>query len=85
MPAAAQVQAATLEKLISGWHKWTPEEFVASWSDDCTQTTLPISIGVPTRTRAELEKFFSHLMSNLTNFHVREHQVCVLKHGKFLT
>lgn len=72
MHASAEVQAATLEKFIDGWSKWTPDDFLASWSENCTQTALPFGSGSPTHSRAELEHLFPKLMSTLTNFQVNE-------------
>jgi hypothetical protein len=71
MPAPAEVQAATLKKFIQGWSKWTPEDFLATWSDDLTFTTLPFSYGKPTRERAQLEPRYLMLMSTLTNYKVK--------------
>lgn len=85
MPAPAEVQAATLEKFIKGWSGWTADGFLASWSNDCTQTTLPFSSAVPVRTRAHTEKLFPVLMSVLTNFQVSGHQGSVLKYRQILT
>lgn len=70
MPAAAEVQAVTLDKFIKAWSKWTPD-FLDIWSDDLTFTTLPFSYGKPTRARAQLESRYLLLMSTLTNFQVQ--------------
>ncbi|KAI0013979.1 hypothetical protein F4779DRAFT_639150 [Xylariaceae sp. FL0662B] len=75
MPAPAEVQAATLERFIEGWSGWTPEGFLASWTSDCTTKTLPFSAGVETRTREESERIFPLMMSCLTNFQLRVHNV----------
>ena len=72
MPTAAEIQAAALERFIEGWSGWTPDGFLASWSDGCTQTTLPFSSGMKIRTRKDVEVLFPKLMSMLTNFQVSE-------------
>lgn len=72
MHATAEVQAATLEKFIDGWRKWTSDDFLASWSQDCTQRALPFKPDKPARPRVELEPLFGMLMSTLTNFRVGE-------------
>lgn len=78
MPASADIQAATIQKFIEGWRGWTPEGFLSTWSDDCSQQQLPFSSQVPLRTREHVEKFFPKLMSILTNFQVsKEPKVCV--------
>jgi hypothetical protein len=76
MPAPAETQTATLNKFIDGWKGWTPDGFLASWSEDCAQVTLPFSSGVAPRTRAITEELFPKLMSILTNFEVRVHHKC---------
>lgn len=69
MPAATEVQAATLERFIKAWGEWTPD-FLSSWSDDLTFTTLPFSYGKPTRSREQLEPRYLLLISTLTNYQV---------------
>ncbi|EEQ33884.1 hypothetical protein McanCB56680_006474 [Microsporum canis] len=75
MPASAEIQTATLNRFIEGWKGWTPDGFLASWSHDCTQVTLPFSSGVPPHTRASVTKLFPQLMSILTNFQLIVHNV----------
>nr|POE78409.1 austinol synthesis protein h [Quercus suber] len=68
MTGTAQAQAATLDAFVAGWKAWDPDQFLASWSRDCTQHTLPFSAGVPSRSRADTERIFPMLMSFVTNF-----------------
>ncbi|GIJ84898.1 hypothetical protein Asppvi_003749 [Aspergillus pseudoviridinutans] len=68
MPAPAEVQATTLEKFIQGWAGWAPDGFLANWSEDCTQKTLPFSSGVPVRTCPDTEQLFPVLMFLVSNF-----------------
>ncbi|KAB8227141.1 uncharacterized protein BDW43DRAFT_304834 [Aspergillus alliaceus] len=75
MPAPAEKQTATLNKFIEGWKGWTPDGFLASWSEDCAQVTLPFSSGVAPRTRAITEELFLKLMSILTNCELTVHNV----------
>ena len=70
MPAAREVQAETLQKYIDGWSGWTVDGFLASWSEDCTQQSLPFSSGKPLLSRAQAEQLFPHLMSVMTDFKV---------------
>jgi hypothetical protein len=70
MPAAAEIEAKTIEEFISGWRSWQPVVFLSSFSPDCTQTALPFNSGKPTRSREELEQLFPILMSTLSNFKV---------------
>jgi hypothetical protein len=67
---AAEVQAATLDKFIQGWAGWTPEGFLATWADGCTQQNLPFSSKSEVKTHAHVEHLFPVLMSILTNFEV---------------
>lgn len=71
MPAASEIQAATLQKYIDGWRGWTVDGFLASWSQNCTQQALPFSSGKPLLQRAEAERLFPHLMSVMTDFQVQ--------------
>nr|POE56462.1 hypothetical protein CFP56_33434 [Quercus suber] len=70
MTDTTQAQAATIQAFVAGWKAWKPDEFLASWSKDCTQHTLPFSAGVPSRSRADTERIFPMLMSIVTNFRV---------------
>ena len=85
MPAAAEVQAATLERFIKGWSGWTPDGFLSTWSNDCTQKTLPFSSEVPIRTRADTEHLFPILMSLMTNFQVSAYKGAVLRSKQILS
>ena len=79
MPAATEVQAATLERFIKGWGDWTPD-FLSTWSDDLTFTTLPFSYGKPTRSRKQLEPRYLLLISTLTNYQVSEGSLSKYRH-----
>ena len=67
MPASAQVQAATLDKYLRGWEKFIPEEMVSMWSDDCEQRMLPTTLGVPARSRAEIQSILPEIANILRN------------------
>ncbi|KUI60106.1 hypothetical protein VP1G_11165 [Cytospora mali] len=75
MPAPAHIQAATLDRFIAGWKKWTPEDYLATWSDDCTQQLMPFSLGVPARSRAEVNVFLPKLMTVLTNYELETSRI----------
>jgi hypothetical protein len=70
MPAPAEIQAETLNKFIEKWRGWTADGFLSTWTDDCTQKTLPFSSNVPLRTRADTETLFPVLMGLMSNFQV---------------
>lgn len=91
MPAPAEVQAATLDKFIESWRRWSPDDFLATWSEDLNFTTLPFSYGKPTRARPQLEPRYRLLMSTLKNLEVWKQEAHVLskttekKSGNLLT
>jgi hypothetical protein len=70
MPAPAEVQAATLHKFIAGWKEFTPESWMATWSEDCTQKMLPLSLGIPARSRTEVLGILPKLIGILKNYKV---------------
>jgi len=70
MPAPASVQAATIDKFIAAWKRFTPKDMLATWSDDFTQHTLPFSLGHASRTRAQVEATLPKLAQILTNYTV---------------
>ncbi|PHH92986.1 hypothetical protein CDD83_2819 [Cordyceps sp. RAO-2017] len=83
MLATAEAQAATLERFIQGWSGWTPDGFLATWSEDCTQKQLPYRYGVPLRRRKDVEHLFPILMSLMTNFELTVHNIVHdTAHGK---
>lgn len=71
MPAPAHVQADTLDRFIAGWRKWTPEDWMATWSSDCVQVMLPLSLGIPPKSVAEVKGILPKLMEIVTNYEVR--------------
>ncbi|KAH8653813.1 hypothetical protein BX600DRAFT_440865 [Xylariales sp. PMI_506] len=75
MLAPADVQATTLQRFINGWKGWTPEGFLASWTHDCTQQTLPFSLAAPIRSRADSESIFPMMMSFISDFQLEIHNV----------
>lgn len=76
MPAPLHIQAATLDRYIEGWKHFTAESWMATWSHDCQQKMLPFTLGIPSRSRAEVEIFLPKLMSVLKNYKVCK--FCVL-------
>ena len=71
MPAPAHVQADTLDRFIAGWRKWTPEDWMATWSSDCVQVMLPLSLGIPPKSVGEVKGILPKLMEIVTNYEVR--------------
>lgn len=81
MSTVAANQVATLEQFIAGWKKFTPEDWMASWSEDCTQKMLPFTMGVPARPRDEVQVVLPKLMEILTNYEAGSMQVLSISLG----
>lgn len=73
MPAPAHVQAATLNKFLEAWKKWDASEWLATFSSDFEQVSLPFSMGMPARSRAEVDLILPKLMESVTNYQVSCH------------
>ncbi|KAL1854847.1 hypothetical protein VTK73DRAFT_8684 [Phialemonium thermophilum] len=71
----AEVQKATLDRFIQTWAEWSPDGFMETWTDDCTQQNLPFSMNSDVKTREQVKHFFPVLMSLLTNFKLTVHNV----------
>lgn len=71
MPAPAQVQAATLQQFLNAWKKWDAKEWLAIFADDFTQVTMPLGLGIPTRSRAEVEQVLPALVATVKSYEVR--------------
>ena len=63
-------QTATVDKFIAGWKKPFAEEMLAILSDDVTQQALRLSLGRPSRARAQVEATLPKLGQILTNYSV---------------
>ena len=72
MDNPTEVQAATLQRFLEAWKKWDAQEWMAIFADDFTQVTLPFSLGVPNRTRAQVEVTLPALMAIVKSYEVRE-------------
>ena len=70
MPAQAYIQAATLNRFLDAWKKWDATEWLATFADDFEQVSLPFSMGLPARTRAEVDMVLPKLMATVTNYQV---------------
>ncbi|KAJ5600238.1 hypothetical protein N7450_001305 [Penicillium hetheringtonii] len=75
MPSPAHIQAATLQKFLAGWKKFTAEEWMATWSTDSRQKLLPFSLGVPSRSRTEVQQVLPKLIGVLNNYEMEIHEV----------
>ncbi len=70
MSGSASVQEATLDKFVTGWKNWKPEDMFAVWSEAFTQRELPFSLGHPPQSRAEVEGTLRNATNFITNFEV---------------
>ncbi|KAG0650224.1 Monoogygenase [Hyphodiscus hymeniophilus] len=75
MSSSAETQQVTLDKFIAGWKNWKAEDMIADWSDECTQTVLPFSLGHAPRTRAEVAFTLPKLMGIVSNHELTIHEV----------
>ena len=70
MPGPVDVQRATLDRFIAGWSNWSAAEMVETWTDDCTQSTLPSTLGHPPRSRSEVLVVLPLLQKLVTDYKV---------------
>nr|UYO77228.1 monooxygenase [Trichoderma oligosporum] len=75
MPAPAEIQAATLQKFIDSWKRWDSREFLSLFSDDFTQVTLPLGLGIPSRPRAQVEQVLPALMATIKSYELNVRHV----------
>ncbi|KAK3382219.1 hypothetical protein B0T24DRAFT_714344 [Lasiosphaeria ovina] len=75
MPAAADVQAATLDRFLESWKDQNARATIDLWSDDFKQRLLPLSLGTPVHSRAAAEAIYPKLVDNLTNWELDIKQV----------
>lgn len=72
MSAPTPIQAATLQRFLDAWGKWDAEECLAVFANDFIQSTLPLGLGIPNRSRAEVEHVFPALVATVKSYEVRE-------------
>lgn len=70
MPAPAAVQADTLNKFLTAWKTQRVRDTVDLWSEDFTQRLLPLSLGLPPKSRSEAEMVNAKIVEHLTNWKV---------------
>ncbi|KAH8701027.1 hypothetical protein BGW36DRAFT_425822 [Talaromyces proteolyticus] len=75
MDNLTEVQAATLQRFLEAWKKWDAQEWMATFADDFTQVTLPFSLGIPNRTRAQVEEILPALMAIVKSYELTIHHV----------
>lgn len=73
MTDTANIQAATLERFLAGWKKFTPQSWTELWSEDFVQQMLPFTLGVPPQSRAQALARLTKLMETLKNYQVVTH------------
>ncbi|KAM5468800.1 hypothetical protein MauCBS54593_004795 [Microsporum audouinii] len=75
MPASSSIQAATLQRFISAWKKWDAQEWISTFSNDFEQVTLPLSQGIPSRSRTEVEVVLPALVATVKSYKLTIHHV----------
>jgi ketosteroid isomerase-like protein len=71
MPSPAEVQSATLQRFLDAWKRWDAQAWLAEFSDDFTQLTLPLNLGIPSRPRAQVEQVLPALMATIKSYEVQ--------------
>lgn len=71
MTVNVEAQRATLDKFIDAWKRSSAVDMVATWSDDCTQRTLPSSLGHAARNRTEVMATLPMLQKAVRDYEVR--------------
>jgi hypothetical protein len=72
MPAPNHVQAATLQRFLDAWKNWNAREWLDIFAPDIVQVTMPLSLGIPPRSRAEVEQTLPALIATVTSYEVRK-------------
>ncbi|MCJ1251525.1 Monooxygenase AgnL5 [Trapelia coarctata] len=75
MPAPAHIQASTLESFIEAWKRWSAQDMLAVFSDNFTQTTMPFALGIPVRSKSEVEAVLPKLIQTVTNYKLTIQQI----------
>lgn len=65
MPAPTHEQAATLQRVLDASKKCHTEEWLTVFADDFTQVTMPFGLGIPTRSRAQVEQILPALIAGV--------------------
>ncbi|KAF2118822.1 hypothetical protein BDV96DRAFT_596647 [Lophiotrema nucula] len=75
MSSTKQAQAATLQRYLDAWAKWDASLQLETFSKTFTQVTLPLGVGVPPRSRPEVEQVLPALVATVNNYELTVHHV----------
>ncbi|KAF2232858.1 hypothetical protein EV356DRAFT_517001 [Viridothelium virens] len=75
MSAPADIQAETLARFLNAWKKWSAEDWLNIFADDITQVTMPFALGIPSRSRAEVEQTLPALVAAVQSYELTIHNV----------
>jgi len=70
MSDTSTAQRLTLERFLNAWRRWSAADQLATFADDFTQVTLPASLGVPNRSRQQVEIMLPALVAIVKSFKV---------------
>ncbi|CAK1362403.1 hypothetical protein CB0940_02340 [Cercospora beticola] len=74
MPADAHVQAATLQKFLAAWKSWNAESWLAVFDDSFEHITMPLNLGLPPKTKAEVAATLPTMMSAIRDCEFNVHE-----------
>ncbi|RMZ74761.1 hypothetical protein DV737_g5767, partial [Chaetothyriales sp. CBS 132003] len=67
----ADVQQQTLTNFIAAWETWSAEGMIACFSPDIEQRSMPLALGIPGRTRKEIEFVLPKLVQAVDNYDLK--------------
>lgn len=70
MPAEAHIQAATLQNFLAAWKSWNAESWLAVFDDSFEHITMPLNLGLPPKSKAEVAATLPTMMSAIKDCQV---------------
>ncbi|EXJ89632.1 hypothetical protein A1O3_02699 [Capronia epimyces CBS 606.96] len=67
----AAVQRLTLTNFIAAWETWSAEDMIACFSPDIQQRSMPLALGIPGRSRKEIEYTLPKLVQAVRNYSLK--------------
>nr|POF02473.1 scytalone dehydratase [Quercus suber] len=70
MPGPIDAQTKTLRTFIDAWTKWDVTAYLEVLDKDFVQVMMPVNMGIPPRSRAEVERHLPLVMGVVKNFKI---------------
>jgi hypothetical protein len=86
MDTSEVAQAATLQRFIDAWKRWSAEDTISLFaeSEDFRQVTMPFQMHVPERTRSEVQQTLPYVVRAVNNYDVSRglgaQMLCLVTH-----